>query len=72
MEIAILITPIMPETSNKMLVQLGLTEQDKEWETLNNNNQIKPETKVISKGEPLFVRLEKEEEIEYIKNAMKK
>ena len=71
-KIAILITPIMPETSNKMLVQLGLTEQDKEWETLNNNNQIKPETKVISKGEPLFVRLEKEEEIEYIKNAMKK
>jgi len=62
----------MPETSNKMLVQLGLTEQDKDWETLNNNNQIKPETKVISKGEPLFVRLEKEEEIEYIKNAMKK
>ena len=55
-----------------MLVQLGLTEQDKDWETLNNNNQIKPETKVISKGEPLFVRLEKEEEIEYIKNAMKK
>ena len=71
-KIAILITPIMPETSNKMLAQLGLTEQDKEWETLNNNNQIKPETKVISKGEPLFVRLEKEEEIEYIKNAMKK
>ena len=71
-KIAILITPIMPETSNKMLVQLGLTEQDKDWETLNNNNQIKPETKVISKGEPLFVRLEKEEEIEYIKNAMKK
>ena len=62
----------MPETSNKMLVQLGLTKQDKDWETLNNNNQIKPETKVISKGEPLFVRLEKEEEIEYIKNAMKK
>ena len=54
----------MSETSNKMLAQLGLTEQDKEWETLNNNNQIKPETKVISKGEPLFVRLEKEEEIE--------
>ena len=71
-KIAILITPIMPETSNKMLVQLGLTEQDKDWETLNNNNQIKPKTKVISKGEPLFVRLEKEEEIEYIKNAMKK
>ena len=29
-------------------------------------------TKVISKGEPLFVRLDREEEIEYIKNAMKK
>ena len=62
----------MPETTNKMLVQLGFTEQDKVCETLINNNQIKPETIVISKGEPLFVRLEKEEEIEYIKNAMKK
>lgn len=33
---------------------------------------LKKEQKVIEKGEPLFVRLDKEEEIEYIKEQMKK
>ncbi len=60
-KVAILLIPFMPETSNKMLAQLGLTNIENTWQTLRSNNEIKPETKVIDKGEPLFVRLEKEE-----------
>jgi methionyl-tRNA synthetase len=62
----------MPETSKKILKQLGLSEEYKSWETLNSNSEIKAGTKVIEKGEPLFVRLDKEEEIEFIRNQMKK
>ena len=35
------------------------------------NNLIPRGVNVISKGQPLFVRLDKAEEIEYIKQAMK-
>ena len=62
----------MPETSKKILKQLGLSEEYKSWETLNSNSEIKEGTKVIEKGEPLFVRLDKDEEIEFIRNQMKK
>ena len=30
------------------------------------------DTKVIDKGEPLFMRLNPEEEVEYLQNVMKK
>ena len=68
--IAILLTPFMPETSTKILNQLGIDSSKKEWDFAKLSCEIKQGTKVIEKGEPLFVRLEKEEEIEYIKNAM--
>ena len=60
----------MPETSTKILNQLGIDSSKKEWDLAKSSCEIKQGTKVIEKGEPLFVRLEKEEEIEYIKNAM--
>ena len=61
----------MEETENKIFSQLGIeNEEMKKWDTLKKNDIIK-ELKVIEKGEPLFVRLDKEEEIEYIKQAMK-
>lgn len=62
----------MPQTSEKMLAQLGISKETATWDSMNSNNEIPENTKVISKGEPLFVRLDREEEIEYIKNAMKK
>ena len=71
-KIAIILTPFMGETSEKMFKQLGIKEESlKSWESLNKYNQLK-DIKVIEKGEPLFVRLDKEEEIEYIKEQMKK
>lgn len=71
-KIAILIVPFMPETSIKIMEQLGINIDNSTWDTLNSYDVILENTKVIEKGEPLFVRLEKEEEIDFIKSAMKK
>ena len=61
----------MGETSEKMFKQLGINEESlKSWESLSKYDQLK-DIKVIEKGEPLFMRLDAEEEIEYIKNGMK-
>ena len=70
-KIAILITPFLPNTAEKMFNQLGITNVElKTWDSIKNGS-YETETKVIEKGEPLFIRLDKEEEIEYIKNNMK-
>ena len=70
--IAILLNPFMEETSNSMFKQLGINNEElKTWESLEEYDKIK-DVKVIEKGEPLFMRLNAEEEIEYIKEGMKK
>lgn len=71
-KIAILINPFMTETSNKIFEQLGLNNKDlQKWTNIYNYDLLTENIKVIEKGEPLFVRLDKEEEIEYIKEGMK-
>lgn len=71
-KIAILINPFMTETSNKIFNQLNITNKDlQEWKNIYNYDLLKENIKVIEKGEPLFVRLDKDEEIEYIKEGMK-
>ena len=52
-----------------MLRQLGL-DNDQSWDSLYEMKDLSG-IKVIEKGEPLFLRLNAEEEIEYIKNGMK-
>ena len=47
-------------------------EEFKKWETLKENSNIPEGTRVIEKGEPLFVRLDMEKEVEAIKEEMKK
>ena len=70
--IAILIKPIMNDTSENMLKQLGIeVENLKTWESLAEYTKLE-NIKVIEKGEPLFMRLNEAEEIEYIKEGMKK
>jgi len=69
-KIAIMSAPFIPESSKKILNQLGIDEKDATWDSLYSFDVIQPGTKVIAQGEPLFVRLDKEEEIEYIKSAM--
>ena len=72
-KISIMIMPIMNNTGNDILRQLGINEKElHEWESIKNEIKIKDGTKVIEKGEPLFMRLDMEEEISYIKEKMKK
>ena len=69
-KIAIMLKPFMPNTSDEILNQLGIPKEDGIWENLYEFNKIKPNTKVAEQGKPLFVRLDQEEEIQYIKSAM--
>lgn len=71
-KIAILIKPFMNNTSENIFNQIGIKDEDlKKWKTLKEYDKI-VDTKVISKGEPIFMRLNVKEEIEFIKNVMKK
>ena len=68
--IGIVLKPVMTETSENILRQLGI-EEETTWESLKKYDGIR-DAKVIEKGEPLFMRLDAKEEEEYIKEAMKK
>jgi len=70
-EIAILIRFLMKDTSDNILNQLGMKLEDVRFKDLENYTEL-TNIKVIEKGEPLFMRLETEMEIEYIKNLMVK
>lgn len=72
-KIGIMLKPIMENTSFEILKQLGIeNEEFSSWETLRKYDILGEDIKVIEKGEPLFVRLDKEAEVEYIKEKMKK
>ena len=72
-KIAILIKPFMNDTSDKILKQIGIDDKNIiNWDSLYDYKLIPESTKVIEKGEPLFMRLEVNEEVEYIKSGMKK
>ncbi|MCP6683615.1 methionine--tRNA ligase [Bacillus nakamurai] len=66
---AVLLQPFLTQTPEKMFAQLGIEDQSlKAWESITAFGQLK-NTKV-QKGEPLFPRLEAEEEVAYIKQKM--
>ncbi|RST57719.1 methionine--tRNA ligase [Siminovitchia terrae] len=69
---AILLQPFLTQTPKKIFEQLNIMdEQFQTWESLETFGNIPSETKVVSKGKPIFPRLEMEEEIQYIKDQMK-
>ena len=71
--VAILLKPFMTETSEKMLKQLGIEKEElTTWDSTKIYKSIPDGIKVIEKGEPLFMRLDMEEEVNYIKEGMKK
>ncbi len=67
--ISILISPFMANTSNNIFNQLGIKKEYQTWNSLNKYDSLK-NIKVIEKGEPIFMRLNMEDEIEYIKSKM--
>ena len=72
-KIGIMLIPFMPDTSKNILKQIGIQDNKlKTWESMEDYELIPNGTKVIQKGEPLFMRLNVEEEIEYIKQGMSK
>lgn len=66
--VAALLQPFMMETSRSILNQLGLAEVSS-LEDLAFGN-IPTESQVVAKGQPIFPRLDMEEEIAYIKSQM--
>ena len=66
-KIGIVLLPFMEETAQNLLHQIGVKEELKTWESLYKYDSLK-DTKVIEKGEPLFMRKKLEEELEYLKN----
>ena len=66
-KIGIVLLPFMEETAKNLLHQIGVKEELKTWESLYKYDSLK-DTKVIEKGEPLFMRKKLEEELEYLKN----
>ena len=70
-KIAILISPFMNDTAQNIFEQIGIKENDlKVWKNLKEYDRI-CNVKVIEKGNPIFMRLDTKEEIEYIKSIMK-
>ena len=71
-KIAIMLNPFMQDTSKSIMKQLGIEKEElKKWDSIKEGSTIE-EIHVIEKGEPLFMRLDQTEEVEYIKNEMKK
>ena len=69
-KIAILIKPFMNDTADNILRQIGIENEElKTWRNLKSYEQLR-DVSVIEKGEPIFMRLNIEEEVEYLKNAM--
>lgn len=71
-KISVMLKPIMEATSNRMVEQLGITDEELcSWDSIKKYDLLREGTKVTPKGEPLFMRLDIDEEVEYIKEKMK-
>ena len=72
-KVAIMIKPFMEETTPKMFTQLGINDDElMAWNSIYEYPEYESGLKVVEKGEPLFVRLDLAEEIEFLKNEMQK
>ncbi|AXI32155.1 methionine--tRNA ligase [Priestia megaterium] len=68
--IAVLLQPFLTRTPEKIFAQIGVKEDVlKTWESTTRFNMLKEGTKV-EKGEPMFPRLDREEEVTFIKEQM--
>jgi methionyl-tRNA synthetase len=68
--IAVLLQPFLTRTPNEIFKQLGITDEAlKTWESLDQFGMITSGTRV-EKGQPIFPRLEMEEEVAFIKTKM--
>lgn len=68
-QVSIMIQPFMTEAPKRIWQQLGLTSDVTEWSSLQTFAQI-PSGTTVEKGEPIFPRLDMEEEVAHIKEMM--
>ena len=66
-KIAICLLPFMEKTSKDILRQIGMPEDLRTWNSLYEYDKLHG-IKVIEKGEPIFMRKNVEEELEYLRN----
>ncbi|MBF0781020.1 MULTISPECIES: methionine--tRNA ligase [unclassified Granulicatella] len=71
--IAVVLKPFLMHTPTKMLEQLNINKPAlMQYDTVRHFGIIPQHTKVVTKGEPIFPRLDMEEETAYIKESMSK
>lgn len=68
---AVMLQPFLPNAPKQIVEQLGLSEDALAWETLGHFGFIPEGIKVVSKGTPIFPRLEVEPEVAYIRDQMR-
>jgi methionyl-tRNA synthetase len=68
---AVMLQPFLPNAPKQIIEQLGLSEDALAWETLEHFGFIPEGIKVVSKGTPIFPRLEVEPEVAYIRDQMR-
>ncbi|EGA88186.1 methionyl-tRNA synthetase [Planococcus donghaensis MPA1U2] len=68
---AVMLQPFLPNAPKQIIEQLGLTEEFLAWATLQDFAKIPAGTQVVSKGTPIFPRLEVEPEVAYIRDQMR-
>ena len=72
-KVAILIKPCMEESSAKIFEQLMIKDENlMTWDSIKTYPELGNGLKVIKKGNPLFLRLDLNQEIEFLKNEMNK
>lgn len=67
--ISVFLRPFLTRTPEKIWEQLGISEEQAQWESIRTFGIIEAGTKV-SKGTPVFPRLDVEKEVEYIVELM--
>lgn len=66
-KVAIYLIPFMENTAKNIFNQIGIPSNLQTWESLDRYDKLNS-IKVVEKGEPIFMRKNMEEELEYLKN----
>lgn len=69
--VAVLLQPFLTKTPMKIFEQLNLTNEEwRKWDSLKKFGSLPDGIKVVTKGDPIFPRLELDDEVNFIKEKM--
>lgn len=69
--VAVLLQPFLSKTPMKIFEQLNLTNEEwRKWDSLKKFGSLPDGIKVVTKGDPIFPRLELDDEVNFIKEKM--